>query len=130
MRANEALRRDPATRGRSRRVFPRDPQEAPMARFIHVVLRLPSPILKFLLYAKKVFLAVTGNPNFPGAGALLGDLDSRIKAMDKALSGTAKQRRAAREALREALDHLAEHVQVVAEASAGTVDLSAIQALV
>ncbi len=99
----------------------RDQHEAHVAKFIHVVLRLPSAIGKVLLYAKVVLAALTGNPRFPNASTLLAVLDDRIQALEKAMNGgSAADRRAAREAVRDVLAHLCDHVQGVAEMEAGT----------
>jgi hypothetical protein len=103
-----------------------------MARFIHIVLRLPSQLAKLLIFAKAVLAAMSNNPSFSNAAALLATLADRIQALEKVLKGSAAERRAAREAVCEALEHLRDHVQVVAETAppGGTVDLSAVQALV
>lgn len=103
-----------------------------MAKFIHVVLRLPSQAAKLLIFAKLVLDSLTGNASFPNIGPLLATLAAAIQGLEKAMKGTAADRRAAREALHEVLLHLRDHVQGVAETAAGanTVDLSAIQALV
>lgn len=102
-----------------------------MAKFIHVVLRLPERSDKLLVRAKVVLAALVDNLKFPAAGALLLELDDRIQDLETAMtSGTATERRAGREAVRETLSHLRNHVQSVAEKGAGTVDLEAIRALV
>lgn len=101
-----------------------------MARYIFVVLRAPSQLAKLLLFAKAVWTAMSGNPNFPNAGQLLAILDDRILSLEKAMNTNAADRRAARGALGEALSHLADHVQGVAETAVGTVDIVAIRAMV
>jgi hypothetical protein len=102
-----------------------------MAKYIFVVLRMPSKLLAILIYAKAVLAAMTGNAKFPNATALLAVLATAIQALDKAINGgKAADRRAAREAVKEALNHLADHVQSVAETAAGTVDLEAVRATV
>ncbi|APR80852.1 Hypothetical protein A7982_06199 [Minicystis rosea] len=101
-----------------------------MAKYIHVVLRLPVQFGKFLFRAKTVHAAVSGNPRFPNAGPLVATLEERTQVLEKAMHGSAADRRAAREAVRDALVHLSDHVQSVAETAAGTVDISAVRALV
>ena len=102
-----------------------------MAKFIHVVLKLPSRSAKLLLFAQLVLDAMTGNPRFPNPSPPLTSLDAAIKVMEGVLKkGTATERSAAAAVLREILLHLADHVQTVAETQAGTVDLTAIQVVV
>jgi len=102
-----------------------------MARYIHVVLKLPSKIIKLLLLAKAVLTAMTGNASFPNPSPSLDTLDQRVTKLEAAIaSGTAAERRAACEALRETLLHLGDYVQSVAESQAGSVDILAVQALV
>ncbi|APR79918.1 Hypothetical protein A7982_05265 [Minicystis rosea] len=101
-----------------------------MAKYIHVVLRLPVQMGKFLFHAKAVLVAVKDNPRFPDAGPLVVPLGEGIVRLEEALHGTTAERSAAREAVRDALVHLGDHVQSVAEKAAGTVDLSAVRALV
>jgi hypothetical protein len=102
-----------------------------MAKFIHVVLRMPSRIAAFLICARQVLAALTGNPSFPGVAALVAVLGDRIQDLEKTItSGTAAERQAAREAVQEVLNHLRDHVESVAETGAGSVDLTAIRAVV
>jgi hypothetical protein len=103
-----------------------------MAKFVHVVLKMPKPFAKLLIFAKAVLTAMTGNTKFPNATALVAALAAAVTALDKAINGgTSTDRLAAREAVRDALEHVADNVQGVAEeGNGGTVDISAIRALV
>jgi len=102
-----------------------------MAKYIHVVLKLPSSYAKLLTFAKAVLAAMKGNASFPSPTPSLAALDQRINNLDAAVaSGTAAERRAACEALRETLLHLGDYVQSVGESQAGAADILAVQALV
>ncbi|MFT3768480.1 MAG: hypothetical protein QM820_23780 [Minicystis sp.] len=105
--------------------------EVIVARYIHVVLKMPSTAKKLALFAKTVRSCLTGNPRFPNPTPGLDVLSARIDALDAALSGgSAAETQAEREALRECLKHLGFYVQTVAETMSTTVDLGAIAALV
>jgi hypothetical protein len=103
-----------------------------MAKYIHVVLRLPATYAKLLIFATAVLTAMTGNAKFPNAAALLAALSTAVQALNKGMNGgTSTERQAAREAVRDALEHLADYVQSVAEVANGTtVDISALRVLV
>jgi hypothetical protein len=102
-----------------------------MAKFIHVVLKLPTSIYKLLAHGKELLEALNGNPQFSNLPPAYAALGKRIGDLQKAIDqGTAAERRAAAEALRETLRQLAGYVQSVAEGQSGTPDLLAIQALV
>lgn len=102
-----------------------------MAKFIHVVLKLPISVYKLLAFGKEVLGALTGNPQFSNLPPAFATLGQRTADLQKALDeGSAAERLAAQEALRETLKHLAHYVQSVAESQAGTPDLLAIKALV
>lgn len=101
-----------------------------MAKYIHIALHLPSQIAKLLLFAKAVYAAMNGNPNYPNATGLLAILKDRILSMEKAMTTNAGDRLAARGALGEALEHLGDHVQGVAETAVGSVDIAAIRAMI
>ncbi len=102
-----------------------------MAKFIHVVLKLPAAVYMLLAFAKGVLGALTGNPQFSNLPPAFAFLGPRIADLEKALAeGSTAERLAAKEALRETLKHLANYVQSVAESQAGTPDLLAIEALV
>ena len=102
-----------------------------MAKFIHVVLKMPRSFKNLLVFALAVLAAMTGNSAFSST-LLLATLDQRIKDLEKSLQkgGTGTQRRAAAEALRETLQHLADYVKTVAEGQPSTVDVQALQALI
>src|SRR4051812_17446207 len=99
-----------------------------MAKYIHLVFKLPSLYLKLIAFAKLILAALTGNATFPNAP--IGTLADDIKAAEDALKGSGADRAAAKEALRETLEHVKNYVQGVAETASGTVDILAIQALV
>jgi hypothetical protein len=101
-----------------------------MAKFIFVVLKMPTRSAKLLIFAKLVLDSMSGNPRFPNPSPGLGSLDAAIKAVEDAGKGSATDRLAAEAALRQILNHLADYVQLVVETQVGTVDLTAIQAMV
>jgi hypothetical protein len=102
-----------------------------MAKYIRVINKLPSQVLKLIVFAKLVLASMTNNPRFQSPSPGLDTLDARIKDLEKVLSiGSGTDRRAAKEALREVLKHLADYVETVAEVQNGSVDLVAIAALV
>ena len=106
-----------------------------MAKYIHVVLKVPKPRRNLYTYAKIVRKSLAGNPGFSTAD--LAVLDARIEILNQAETaaghrepGAAAACAAAREAVRQELNHLRDFVQGVLEEQAGTVDLKGIQALV
>lgn len=108
-----------------------------MAKYIHVVLNMPKPKYKILIYAKVVFDALTDNPSFLNPSPVLALFEARIQALDKLetdaahrVPGAASARNAAREQVREHLFHTCGYVQGVAETLSGTVDLLAVRAVV
>jgi hypothetical protein len=102
-----------------------------MAKFIHVILLLPTVLYKLLAFAKTVLGAMSGNPQFSNPSPSLATLGQRITDLEKALDhGTAGERHAAGEALKETLKHLADYVQTIAENQPGALDLLAVKALV
>ncbi len=101
-----------------------------MAKYIHVVLRLPPRVAQLLVFAKLVLAALTGNPHFTNPSPALTNLDAAIKALEAVLKGNGADRKAAVTALKDTLQHLADYVQLIAETQAGTVDIAGIQALV
>jgi hypothetical protein len=117
---------------------PRSPRkEQPMAKYVHVVLNMPKPKYKILIYAKVVFDALTDNPSFQAPSPVLSLFEAKIQALDKLetdaahrVPGAASARNAAREQVREHLFHTCGYVQGVAETLSGTVDLLAVRAVV
>ncbi len=102
-----------------------------MAKYVHVVLKMPATAKELSLFSKTVRSSMTGNPRFPNPTPGLDVLSERIEALDATLSGgSAAETQAAKEALRECLKHLGFYVQSVAETASSTVDLGAIEALV
>jgi hypothetical protein len=106
-----------------------------MAKFIHVVLKLPKSARRLYIYAQVVLKALTGNPSF--AAVNLVALTAAILALSKAETaaghgepGSAAACASAREAVRQELNHLRDFVQGVLETQVGTIDLTAIRAMV
>lgn len=102
-----------------------------MAKFIHVVLKVPKARYRLFIYAEGVSGALTGNATYPGVD--LGPLDASILTLSKAETatglGAASALAAAREMVKQELGHLRDYVQRVLEGQSGTVDLNAIQAM-
>jgi len=102
-----------------------------MAKYIHVVLRVPRPRYKLFTYGKGVSTCLTGNPRYPAID--VGPLDASLLALSDAETasglGAASAKAAAREVVMQELEHLRGQVQRVLEGQTGTADLNAIEAM-
>jgi hypothetical protein len=108
-----------------------------MAKYIHVVLRMPKQEQKLLIYAKTVLDLFEENPHFPSPDPPLPVFRAHVEKLDgleteaaRRIPGAPTARDAAREVVRQDVRHLGDHVETVVETAACGADLLAIRAMV